>query len=206
MPREAKFSPAFHEVRPAKVPLHSFCQIFFPMRRVSAGERSIAAASPRVEAKRKSAASDRWLSASPGLRPRLTIRPLFISVAVPAAPRLRNLNSARFHHSYESSYHLPRRSARCFHWFSAGQTATKRSKRQGQLRHWPRYSATLSRSKMEIQYRCAPHGLEGCASAGKEPLLNEEQVKETMAALQKEMMEKQDGGQQGGGREKCGRG
>src|SRR5437867_970561 len=32
IPREAKFSPSFHEVSPATVPLHSFCQIFFPIR------------------------------------------------------------------------------------------------------------------------------------------------------------------------------
>src|SRR6266487_6842077 len=42
MPSEAKSSPAFHEVSPAIVPLHSFCQIFFPILRTSACERVIA--------------------------------------------------------------------------------------------------------------------------------------------------------------------
>src|SRR5881392_247918 len=43
MPREAKFSPAFHEVRPEMVPPHSFCQMRLPIRWASAGEISIAA-------------------------------------------------------------------------------------------------------------------------------------------------------------------
>src|SRR5437762_10912737 len=43
MPREAKFSPPFHEVRPEMVPPHSFCQIRLPIRWASAGEISIAA-------------------------------------------------------------------------------------------------------------------------------------------------------------------
>src|SRR5947208_7648238 len=44
MPSEAKFSPAFQDVRPEMVPLHSFCQIFLPIRSVSACESSIACA------------------------------------------------------------------------------------------------------------------------------------------------------------------
>src|SRR6266576_5133341 len=42
MPSDAKSSPVFHEVRPAIVPLHSFCQIFFPILRTSACERLVA--------------------------------------------------------------------------------------------------------------------------------------------------------------------
>src|SRR5438874_1990064 len=42
MPREAKFSPAFQEVRPETVPPHSFCQIRLPIRSASAEEVSIA--------------------------------------------------------------------------------------------------------------------------------------------------------------------
>src|SRR5205085_9513298 len=38
IPREAKFSPLFQDVRPEIVPLHSFCHILWPMRRASAGE------------------------------------------------------------------------------------------------------------------------------------------------------------------------
>src|SRR5205814_6212394 len=49
MPSEAKFSPSFHEVRPAIVPLHSFCQIFFPILSVSPCERATTARiCPRV--------------------------------------------------------------------------------------------------------------------------------------------------------------
>ena len=43
MPREAKFSPAFHEVRPEIVPSHSFFQTRRPIRAASAGEILIAA-------------------------------------------------------------------------------------------------------------------------------------------------------------------
>src|SRR5689334_12563856 len=43
MPREAKFSPAFHEVRPEIVPPHSLCQMRLPIRWASAGEISIPA-------------------------------------------------------------------------------------------------------------------------------------------------------------------
>src|SRR5205823_10232465 len=42
MPSDAKSSPWFHEVRPEIVPLHSFCQIFFPILWVSACERVMA--------------------------------------------------------------------------------------------------------------------------------------------------------------------
>src|SRR5689334_10333374 len=40
MPREAKFSPVFQEVRPEIVPLHSFCQILWPMRRESVEDKA----------------------------------------------------------------------------------------------------------------------------------------------------------------------
>jgi len=42
MPSDAKSSPAFHEVRPAIVPLHSFCQIFFPILWTSECDKVIA--------------------------------------------------------------------------------------------------------------------------------------------------------------------
>jgi FKBP-type peptidyl-prolyl cis-trans isomerase FklB len=48
MPREAKFSPTFHEVSPEIVPPHSFCQIRFPIRWASAKEISTAACSDAV--------------------------------------------------------------------------------------------------------------------------------------------------------------
>src|SRR5690349_13680530 len=45
MPSEAKSSPSFHEVRPATVPLHSFCQILWPIRAASAADNAMALAS-----------------------------------------------------------------------------------------------------------------------------------------------------------------
>src|SRR4030095_11211499 len=35
MHKDAKFSPSVHEDSPETVPLHSFCQIFFPIARAS---------------------------------------------------------------------------------------------------------------------------------------------------------------------------
>src|ERR1700736_289996 len=49
MPSHAKFSPLFHEVSPEIVPLHSFCQIFLPMRRASAPDRELARSSHGLE-------------------------------------------------------------------------------------------------------------------------------------------------------------
>src|SRR5258708_1377952 len=43
IPREAKSSPAFQEVRPEMVPLHSFCQILCPILCASAGDKLMAA-------------------------------------------------------------------------------------------------------------------------------------------------------------------
>src|SRR5436190_122608 len=42
MPSDAKSSPSFHAVSPEMVPLHSFCQILFPILRTSVCERVIA--------------------------------------------------------------------------------------------------------------------------------------------------------------------
>src|SRR5205814_10361121 len=44
MPSDAKFSPSFHEVNLAIVPLHSFCQILFPIFSASLRESVIASA------------------------------------------------------------------------------------------------------------------------------------------------------------------
>src|SRR6202030_1553133 len=83
MPSDAKFSPAFHAVRPATVPPHSFCQMRFPIRRVSAAERLMAATAEVVRATRikaRSGAPNTWAA-------RLDDRGFFSSVAVLAAPR-----------------------------------------------------------------------------------------------------------------------
>src|SRR5205814_5529056 len=87
MPSEAKFSPAFHEVRPSIVPLHSFCQIRFPMRRVSAGERLIAAVTKEHVTKRTTIARAVAFRGQERAR-RLDEGNLFNSMPVPAALRL----------------------------------------------------------------------------------------------------------------------
>src|SRR5438105_4895643 len=86
MPSEAKFSPTFHEVRPSIVPLHSFCQIRFPMRRVSAGERLIAAAAKEHVTKRTAIATAVAFRGQERAR-RLDEGNLFNSMPVPAALR-----------------------------------------------------------------------------------------------------------------------
>ena len=48
IPREAKFSPAFQEVNPLIVPLHSFFQILFPICKASASEISERGSAKRI--------------------------------------------------------------------------------------------------------------------------------------------------------------
>src|ERR1044072_9039146 len=90
MPSDAKSSPAFQDVRPAIVPLHSFCQIFFPILTASACERVIAwrgfgkkaiNATIHSTAERYIPLNRRWRSVLDGRR-------LFISVPVSAASHL----------------------------------------------------------------------------------------------------------------------
>src|SRR5947207_15806134 len=59
MPNEGKSSPSFQEVRPAMLPLHSFRQTLFPIRRASAGERVMSAALAPPSASQISAQSRR---------------------------------------------------------------------------------------------------------------------------------------------------
>ena len=59
IPSDAKFSPAFHEVSPATVPAHSFCQIFFPIRNASARDSSIASRAQSCHGRPQSARNRR---------------------------------------------------------------------------------------------------------------------------------------------------
>src|SRR5439155_16358442 len=104
MPSEAKSSPSFHAVRPVMVPLHSFCQILFPILRTSECERLIAQSSwgqVAIDTARSSASSER----EPPNRPRrcfLDGRRLSTSVPLPAA--INRIKLARKIPSYETSY------------------------------------------------------------------------------------------------------
>src|SRR5438105_11049011 len=87
MPREAKFSPVFQEVRPATVPPHSFCHIRLPICRASDGGRLIAPVAKMVGAESQKAVRTVvfchfWRMAL------LDDRTLCISMAVPAAPNV----------------------------------------------------------------------------------------------------------------------
>src|SRR5688572_28385472 len=86
MPREAKFSPVFHEVSPATVPPHSFCQIFLPMPIDSAAERLIPSALAvvkRAAMANRTAARGRKIS-------HLDARPFPPSVLTSATPPCRS--------------------------------------------------------------------------------------------------------------------
>src|SRR5436190_19811937 len=88
MPSEAKFSPEFHEVRPATVPPHSFCQMRFPILRVSAGERLTA--ETLLAAVTATRAANRRAGRFQGSgRAMLDDRSFLSSVPVPAAPRFK---------------------------------------------------------------------------------------------------------------------
>jgi FKBP-type peptidyl-prolyl cis-trans isomerase FklB len=189
MPSDAKFSPAFHEVRPAKVPLHSFCQILFPMRRVSAGERLIAAVAATAEARRKSAIST-VVFRDPRPAPPLDDRTLFISVAVPAAPRLEIPTAP-------GSILLMKRLIICLAAVLVASIGLAQDKPQlKDQKDKASYSiglelgTSLKKGKMDVNADTLFKGLKDGLSGAK-PLLTEEQVKETMTALQKEMMDKQ---------------
>ena len=189
MPRDAKFSPSFHEVSPAKVPLHSFCQILLPMRRVSAGERLIAAVAAGA---RKSAATTMDLCHAEFVLHvvQLDDRTLFISVAVPAASKLEILTAP-------ASILLMNRLIICLATVLVASIGLAQDKSQlKDQKDKASYSiglelgTSLKKGKMDVNTDTLLKGLKDGLSGAK-PLLTEEQVKETMTALQKEMMEKQ---------------
>ena len=186
IPREAKFSPSFHDVSPATVPLHSFCQILLPIRRVSVGERLTAAVAREV---RKSAA--RTIDPRrPEFAAQLDDRPLFTSVAVLAAPRPEILTAPAF-------LILMNRFIICFAavlvaslGLAEDKTELKDQKDKASYAIGLELGTSLKKGKMDVNTNTLVKGVNDGLSGAK-PLLTEEQVKETMTALQKEMMDKQ---------------
>ena len=164
--------------------MHSFCQIFFPIRRVSAGE--IDGCRGR-EAER--GPRGRWIAPGPDC-PRLTTeiyslawqfsrRPDPEILTAPAVIILMNRFIICLAAVLVASIGL-----------AQDKTGTKRPKREGKLRHWPRAGQILEKRENGGNTDTLLKGLKDGLSGAK-PLLNEEQVKETMTALQKEMMDKQ---------------
>jgi FKBP-type peptidyl-prolyl cis-trans isomerase FklB len=186
IPREAKFSPSFHEVNPASVPLHSFCQIFLPIRRVSVGERLTAAVATEA---RNSAARTMDRRRRAFVR-QLDDRALFTSVAVLAAPRPEILTAPAF-------ILLMNRFIICLAailvasiGLAQDKTELKDQKDKGSYAIGLEVGTSLKKQKMDVNTNILVKGLNDGLSGAK-PLLTEEQVKETMTALQKEMMDKQ---------------
>src|SRR5438477_499670 len=187
MPSEAKFSPAFHEVRPSIVPLHSFCQIRFPMRRVSAGERLIAAAAKEHETKMT-------IARAVALRGReraglLDGENLFNSMPVPAALRM-PVPAAL------APILLMNRSIICFAAVFAAslglaqdKPALKDTKDKESYSIGHDIGTTFKKQNIDLNLDALMLGLKD-ALAGKEAMTKEERDK-TLEAFSKEMMEKQ---------------
>ena len=81
-------------------------------------------------------------------------------------------------------------SPRYLNWFSAGQVRTKDQKDKASYSIGLELGNSLKKGKMDVNADKLLKGLKDGISGAK-PLLTEEQVKETMTALQKEMTEKQ---------------
>jgi FKBP-type peptidyl-prolyl cis-trans isomerase FklB len=159
------------------------------MRRVSAGERLIAAVAATAEARRKSAIST-VVFRDPRPAPPLDDRTLFISVAVPAAPRLEIPTAP-------GSILLMKRLIICLAAVLVASIGLAQDKPQlKDQKDKASYSiglelgTSLKKGKMDVNADTLFKGLKDGLSGAK-PLLTEEQVKETMTALQKEMMDKQ---------------
>jgi FKBP-type peptidyl-prolyl cis-trans isomerase FklB len=159
------------------------------MRRVSDGERLTAAVAATAAVRRKSAISSvAFRDSRPA--PPLDDRILFISMAVPAAPKL-EIRTA------PSSILLMKRLIICLSAILVASIGLAQDKPQlKDQKDRASYSighelgASLKKGNMEVNTDTLLKGLKD-GLTGAKPLLTEEQVKETMTAFQKEMMEKQ---------------
>lgn len=189
MPNEAKFSPAFQEVKPATEPAHSFCQIFLPMRNASVRERFTAPA---------------WTGSTKAKQ----------AAKAPVAPRRRtrrhHLDAARFSVSVHTSEALLYGAGAVFLrkifmnkfpiFFAAALLAsTAFSQQPVQLKDDKdkvSYSIgldignTFKKQSMDINLDLLMAGLKDAIN-GNKPVMTEEQIKETMTAFSKSMVEKQ---------------
>lgn len=184
IPREAKFSPLFQEVSPATVPAHSFCQTFFPMRNASLADKF-------------TAADTGW--------------PALNSDAPATATRqCRSLDAPRFPDSVQTSvasgfiarpitpskilmkclpiglvallFAVPA--------FAQDKPELKTEKDKVSYSIGLDIGTTFKKQSMDIDPATLLRGLQD-GTAGTKPLLSEEQIKETMTAYSKSMMEKQ---------------
>src|SRR5436189_3755604 len=174
MPREAKFSPTFHEVSPEIVPPHSFCQIRLPIRCASAEEISTAAWSEAVASIMMVRVTATWrldastfFSSVPDFIPRRVWRfhsmknlVIGITLATLAAPAL-----------------------------AQNPPALKDSKDKVSYSIGLDIGTTFKKQKMEINSDALVAGLKDGMS-GTKPLLTPEEVRQVMTQFSKDMREK----------------
>src|SRR5215831_5404125 len=191
MPREAKSSPEFQEVSPATVPPHSFCHICFPIRLASEGERFIAARAKSAGIKKQKAVRTTLFR---HFRPMTLLddRTLCISMAVPEAPNV-TISTA------SGVIFLMKRLTICLGAIFLTSIGLAQDKQQPQLKDQKEkasYSighelgSSLKKGNMDVNVDILTKGLRDGLSGAKSAL-TDEQIKETMTAFQKEMMEKQ---------------
>ena len=174
MPREAKFSPAFHEVSPEIVPPHSFCQIRLPIRCASAEEISTAACRDAVASIMMVRGRATWrldastfFSSVPDFIPRRFWRFHFmknlvigITLATLAAPA-----------------------------FAQNPPALKDSKDKVSYSIGLDIGTTFKKQKMEISSDALVAGLKDGMS-GTKPALSPDEVRQVMMEFSKDMREK----------------
>ena len=192
MPSEAKFSPAFQEVSPATVPLHSFCQIRFPIRIVSDRER-LGPAAEVVEKAGRARKSTKTQAGAMGIarrRPALDGTSLSVSVPVLATPEPTIVTAS-------ACFLLMNRLLICIAALLVANSGLAQQKTElKDLKDKVSYSIgldignTFKKQKMDLNPDALMAGLKDALS-GNKPLLTEDQVKETMTTFSKEMTEKQ---------------
>src|SRR5437773_4861359 len=190
MPSDAKSSPAFHDVSQAIVRLHSFCQIFFPILRMSAcgramalsgsGRRAISAAKDNIAKKKRPRDRER--------RSVLDGRRLSISVPVSAATNL--TKSARKALFMKQLIVIFSASLLVLPLFGQDKsTQLKDQKDKVSYSIGLQIGFNLSRQKVDVIPDMLAAGIKD-AIAGK-PQLNPDQIKEVMTAFEKDMEQKQ---------------
>src|SRR5205807_8729000 len=174
IPREAKFSPTFHEVSPEIVPPHSFCQIRLPIRWASAEEISTAACSEAVASIMRVRGTATW---------RLDASTFFSSV-----PDFIPRRFWRFH----SMKHLVigiTLATLAAPAFAQNPPALKDSKDKVSYSIGLDIGATFKKQKMELNGDALAAGVKDALS-GTKPLLNDDEVRQVMMTFSKEMTEK----------------
>src|SRR5256714_4318887 len=190
MPSDAKSSPAFHDVSPVIVPLHSFCQIFFPILRTSAcervmawsgsGRRAISASEDNIAKKKRPRDRER--------RSVLDGRCLSISVPVSAPSNL--TKSARKIPFMKQLIVIFSASLLVLPLFGQDKsTQLKDQKDKVSYSIGLQIGFNLSRQKVDVIPDMLAAGIKD-AIAGK-PQLNPDQIKEVMTTFEKDMEQKQ---------------